>query len=117
MKVRFKIEDHEETDFTFDKIYDCIITDDRKYPYGILRDDKVVAMFNEYHFKQFFNKVSQYMVFVKGGQNPKKIHDYKGEAEEEAHRLAAQGQNIGKEIYVLEIDKVLKSKVIVEEIT
>lgn len=57
---------------------------------------------------------TKYMVFVEGGKTPKKIHDSYDSAETEAKRLSAK--EIGCNVFVVEIVKTFKSKVIVEEI-
>lgn len=57
---------------------------------------------------------TKYMVFVEGRSNPKKVHDSYDSAEKEAKRLSAK--EIGCNVFVVEIVKTFKSKVIVEEI-
>lgn len=55
----------------------------------------------------------KYMVFIEGRSNPKKIHDSYDSAEKEAKRLSAK--EIGLKVFVVEIVKEFKSKVVVEE--
>ena len=57
---------------------------------------------------------TEYMVFVEGKNNPKKVHDSYDSAEKEAKRLSAK--EVGCNVFVVEIVKTFKSKVIVETI-
>lgn len=67
-------------------------------------------------FNQMLEQKSstKYMVFVEGRSNPKKVHDSYDSAEKEAKRLSAK--EIGCNVFVVEIVKTFKSKVIVEEV-
>jgi hypothetical protein len=57
---------------------------------------------------------TKYMVFVEGRSSPKKVHDSYDSAEKEAKRLSAK--EIGCNVFVVEIIKAFKSRVIVEEV-
>ena len=57
---------------------------------------------------------TKYMVFVEGRSNPKKVHDSYDSAEKEAKRLSAK--EISCNVFVVEIVKTYKSKVIVETV-
>jgi hypothetical protein len=57
---------------------------------------------------------TKYMVFVEGGKTPKKIHDSYDSAEKEAKRLSAK--EIGCNVFVVEIVKTFKSRIIVEDV-
>lgn len=67
-------------------------------------------------FNQMLEQKSstQYMVFVEGRSNPKKVHDSYDSAEKEAKRLSAK--EIGCNVFVVSVVKTFKSKVIVEEV-
>jgi len=64
----------------------------------------------EEHFKIVTDK---FMVFVKNGQAPKKIHDSQEDAQEEAFRLLENKQ--GEEVTILKIIKKFKSVTTIEE--
>lgn len=65
-------------------------------------------------FNQMFEQktTTKYMVFVEGRKAPKVIHDSYDSAEKEAKRLSAK--EIGCNVFVVEIIKAFKSRVIVE---
>lgn len=79
---------------------------------------KVDAHFFNENFKLVVEKnikdKKQYMIFVEGGQTPKKVHECPVVAEIEAKRLAGLSSNIGKNVSIMEIKKVFKSKVVIE---
>ena len=57
---------------------------------------------------------TKYMVFVEGKNTPRYVHEIKDSAETEAKRLSTK--LVGSKVFVVEIVKTFKSKVIVEEI-
>ncbi len=122
------VADIKDVGFTVGKQYKYRI-DDSEFPYILIRDDGVTANMPMKVFHDIFividdSKLSsqkeevespkQYMIFVQGGQAPKRIHDCLVIAEQEAKRLALKPQNIGKTVYVMEVKKMFKSKVVLE---
>jgi hypothetical protein len=67
-------------------------------------------------FDQIFqeNSSTKYMVFVEDKNTPRCIHDCIASAEKEAKRLSAK--EIGCNVFVVEIIREFKSKIVVEEI-
>jgi hypothetical protein len=57
---------------------------------------------------------TKYMVFVEGKNTPRCIHDCIASAEKEAKRLSAK--EIGCNVFVVEIVKTFKSRIIVEDV-
>jgi len=114
--------------FTYGKTYGYRIEKDKKSPYVLIRDDGITAYMGEEAFSKIFKELPNvkyddtatgneagYMVFVDGGRSPKHIHKTIMDAEQEARRLSFQNTNIGKDVYVLSVQKKFRSRVVVDE--
>lgn len=58
-----------------------------------------------------------YFVFVEGGKAPKREHETFELAYCEACRLSSMGDNVNKKVYVLKVETVFKSEIVVKDET
>lgn len=56
-----------------------------------------------------------YFVFVEGGKAPKYEHESYELAYCEACRLSSVGDNIHKRVYILKVEEILKSEIVVKD--